>query len=137
MFLCSIGFSLHIIVIDYFSPRGDGVVISCVQFFTAGLLSAILMFLFEKPSWGAVTAAWLPILYAGILSCGVAYTLQVVAQKEVSPTVASLLMSLESVFSVLAGWVLLEQKLSTKEMLGCGLVFAGILLAQMPRERTL
>ena len=137
VFLCSIGFSLHIIVIDYFSPRGDGVVISCVQFFTAGLLSAILMFLFEKPSWGAVTAAWLPILYAGILSCGVAYTLQVVAQKEVSPTVASLLMSLESVFSVLAGWVLLEQKLSTKEMLGCGLVFAGILLAQMPRERTL
>ena len=84
-----------------------------------------------------MTAAWLPILYAGILSCGVAYTLQVVAQKEVSPTVASLLMSLESVFSVLAGWVLLEQKLSTKEMLGCGLVFAGILLAQMPRERTL
>ena len=83
VFLCSIGFSLHIIVIDYFSPRGDGVVISCVQFFTAGLLSAILMFLFEKPSWGAVTAAWLPILYAGILSCGVAYTLQVVAQKEV------------------------------------------------------
>lgn len=136
VFLCSIGFSLHIIVIDYFSPRGDGVVISCVQFFTAGLLSAILMLLFEKPSWGAVTAAWLPILYAGILSCGVAYTLQVVAQKEVSPTVASLLMSLESVFSVLAGWVLLEQKLSTKEMLGCGLVFAGILLAQMPRERT-
>lgn len=134
VFLCSIGFSLHIIVIDYFSPRGDGVVISCVQFFTAGLISAILMLLFEKPSWGAVAAAWLPILYAGIMSCGVAYTLQVIAQKDVAPTVASLLMSLESVFSVLAGWVLLQQKLSLKEMLGCGLVFAGILLAQLPGE---
>ena len=108
--------------------------ISCVQFFTAGLISAILMLLFEKPSWGAVAAAWLPILYAGIMSCGVAYTLQVIAQKDVAPTVASLLMSLESVFSVLAGWVLLQQKLSLKEMLGCGLVFAGILLAQLPGE---
>lgn len=134
VFLCSIGFSMHILVIDYFSPRADGVVISCVQFFTAGVVSGVLMLLFEKPSWGAVAAAWMPVLYAGVMSCGVAYTLQVVAQKDVPPTVASLLMSLESVFSVLAGWVLLGQRLSGKEMLGCGLVFAGILLAQIPTE---
>lgn len=134
VFLCSIGFSLHILVIDYFSPRADGVVISCVQFFTAGIVSGVLMLLFEKPSWEAVMAAWMPVLYAGVMSCGVAYTLQVVAQKNVPPTMASLLMSLESVFSVLAGWVILGQKLSGREMLGCALVFAGILLAQIPVE---
>lgn len=130
--LCSVGFSLHILVIDYFSPRAEGVLISCVQFFTAGFCSALLMLIFEKPSWQAIAAAWMPVLYAGIMSCGVAYTLQVVAQKDVAPTVASLLMSLESVFSVLAGWLLLGQSLSLKEMTGCLLVFTGILLAQIP-----
>ncbi|MCI8661495.1 MAG: DMT family transporter [Lachnospiraceae bacterium] len=134
VFLCSIGFSLHILVIDYFSPRADGVVISCVQFFTAGIISALLTLVFEEWSWKGVTAAWLPVLYAGVMSCGVAYTLQVVAQKNIAPTVASLLMSLESVFSVLAGWVLLGQRLTGKEMAGCALVFAGIVLAQLPVE---
>ncbi len=134
VFLCAIGFSLHILVIDYFSPRADGVVISCAQFFTAGTISSVLMFLFEKPTWGAVTAAWLPILYAGVMSCGVAYTLQVVAQKDIEPTVATLIMSLESVFSLLAGWVLLGQRLSARELMGCGLVFGAILLAQLPAE---
>ncbi|NBH72062.1 DMT family transporter [Clostridiaceae bacterium] len=135
VFLCSIGFSLHILVIDYFSPKADGVLISCVQFFTAGLCSALLTLVFEKPAWEALAAAWLPILYAGVMSCGVAYTLQVVAQKDVTPTIASLLMSLESVFSVLAGWVLLGQSLSLKELTGCLLVFIGILLAQIPVEK--
>lgn len=134
VFLCSIGFSLHILVIDYFSPQADGVVISCVQFFTAGIVSGVLALVLEEPSWKGVTAAWMPVLYAGVMSCGVAYTLQVVAQKNIAPTVASLLMSLESVFSVLAGWVLLGQRLSAKEMAGCGLVFAGIILAQLPME---
>ena len=111
VFLCAIGFSLHILVIDYFSPKADGVVISCVQFFTAGIISSVFMFLFERPTWEAVMAAWAPVLYAGVMSCGVGYTLQVVAQKDVEPTIASLIMSLESVFSLLAGWVLLGQKL--------------------------
>ena len=132
VFLCSIGFSLHILVIDHFSPKADGVIISCAQFFTAGAVSCVPAFFFEHPSWEAVCAAWLPIGYAGVMSCGVAYTLQVVAQKNISPTVASLLMSLESVFSVLAGWVLLGQSLSKKELAGCGMVFAGIILAQIP-----
>lgn len=134
VFLCAIGFSLHILVIDYFSPKADGVVISCVQFFTAGIISCVLMFLFEKPTWDAVLSAWAPVLYAGVMSCGVAYTLQVVAQKHVEPTVASLIMSLESVFSVLAGWVLLGQVLTVKELIGCALVFGAIILAQIPRE---
>lgn len=135
VFLCSIGFSLHILVIDYFSPKADGVVISCVQFFTAGIISGAGMFLFEQPSWGAITAAWMPVLYAGIMSCGVAYTLQVIAQKDIAPTIASLLMSLESVFSVLAGWLLLGQRLSGKELAGCVLVCVGIVLAQLPERK--
>ena len=125
---------MHILIIDYFSPRANGVVISCVQFFTAGLVSGVLMLIFEKPSWSALTKAWLPVIYAGVMSCGVAYTLQVVAQKNVAPTLASLLMSLESVFSVLAGWILLGQGLTAREFAGCGLVFIGIILAQIPVE---
>lgn len=132
VFLCAICFAVHILVIDYFSPKADGVLISCVQFFTAGVISSVMMFIFEKPSWGDVTAAWMPILYAGVMSCGVAYTLQVVAQKDVEPTIASLIMSLESVFSVLAGWVLLGQHLSLRELGGCALVFGAIILAQLP-----
>lgn len=132
--LCAVGFSLHILVIDYFSSKADGVFISCVQFFTAGIISLVLMAVYEHPTWDGVIAAWAPILYAGVMSCGVGYTLQVVAQKNVEPTVASLIMSLESVFSVLAGWILLGQKMSAKELFGCGLVFGAILLAQVPME---
>ncbi len=130
--LCAVAFSLHILVIDYFSPKADGVLISCVQFFTAGVIGTVLMFLYEQPTFTAILSAWAPILYAGVLSSGVAYTLQVVAQKDIDPTIASLIMSLESVFSLLAGWVLLGQKLSTKELSGCVLVFAAIILAQIP-----
>ena len=130
--LCSVVFSIHILVIDYFSPKADGVVISCVQFFTAGVIATVLMLLFDHPSWSAICAAAAPILYAGVMSCGVGYTLQVVAQNGVDPTVASLLLSLESVFSVLAGWVILGQKLSGRELFGCALVFAAVLLVQIP-----
>ena len=135
VFLCALGFSLHILVIDYFSPKADGVVISCVQFFTAGVISCVMMLFFEYPTWDAILAAAVPILYAGVMSCGVGYTLQVVAQKDIDPTIASLLMSLESVFSLLAGWIILGQKLSGKELVGCVLVFAAILLAQIPVEQ--
>ena len=130
--LCALVFSVHILLIDYFSPKTDGVKMSCIQFLTAGLISAVPMLLFEKPAVGDITAAWLPILYAGVLSCGVAYTLQVIAQKDADPTVASLVLSLESVFSVLAGWVILGQVLSGREILGCVLMFAAIILAQLP-----
>ena len=130
--LCALVFSVHILLIDYFSPKTDGVKMSCIQFLTAGLISAVPMLLFEKPAVSDITAAWLPILYAGVLSCGVAYTFQVIAQKDADPTVASLVLSLESVFSVLAGWVILGQVLSGREILGCVLMFAAIILAQLP-----
>jgi drug/metabolite transporter (DMT)-like permease len=93
------------------------------------------MFLFETPTIDSILAAGLPIAYAGIMSSGVAYTLQIVAQKDMDPTIASLIMSLESVFSLLAGWILLGQKLSTKELLGCALVFVAILLVQIPQKK--
>ena len=132
--ICAVLFSVHILVIDYFSPKGEGVTISCIQFFTCGLLCGVCMFIFENPQIGDILAAYLPILYAGVMSCGVAYTLQIVGQKNMDPTVASLILSLESVFSALAGWFLLGQGLSTKELIGCGLVFVAVLLAQMPQK---
>lgn len=130
--LCAVLFSVHILVIDYFSPKGDGVVISCIQFFTCGVLSGIPMLFFENPSAGSVLDAKWSILYAGVLSSGVAYTLQVVAQKNVNPTVASLIMCLESVVAVIAGWVILGEGMSSREIWGCILMFAAIVVAQLP-----
>jgi len=130
--LCALCFSVHILVIDYFSPRADGVALSCIQFYTSSALCGVGMFLFEKPSFRAVLAGWLPILYAGIFSCGVAYTLQIIGQKGMDPTVASMILSLESVISLLAGWVILGQALSVREMCGCALVFLAIILVQLP-----
>lgn len=132
--ICAVLFSFHILVIDYFSPKGDCVAISCIQFFTSGIICGICMLLFENPQIGKILEAYIPILYAGVMSCGVAYTLQIVGQKNMEPTVASLILSLESVFSALAGWVILGQKLSTKELMGCILVFIAVLLAQMPQH---
>lgn len=132
--ICAVLFSVHILVIDYFSPKGEGVTISCIQFFTSGILCGIMMFLFENPQIKDILAAYLPILYAGVMSCGVAYTLQIVGQKNMDPTVASLILSLESVFSALAGWLILGQGLSGKELIGCSLVFVAVLLAQMPQK---
>ena len=130
--LCAVFFAGHITIVDHFSPNVDGVRMSCIQFFVCGALSAVLMFLFEEPDIHEIVSAWLPILYTGVLSSGVAYTLQIVAQKNVNPTVASLLMSLESVFSALAGWAILGQGLSSRELFGCALLFAAIILAQLP-----
>jgi len=130
--LCAVLFSVHILVIDYFSPKGDGVVISCIQFFVCGILSGIPMFFFENLSVGNMVDAKWSILYAGVLSSGVAYTLQVVAQKNVNPTLASLILCLESVVAVLGGWIVLGQEMSPREILGCILMFAAIVLAQLP-----
>ena len=132
--ICAGFFSLHILIIDYFSPKADGVRMSCIQFFVCGIISMIIAFIFEQPNLGAILSGWLPIFYAGILSCGVAYTLQIVGQKNMDPTVASLILSLESVFSVLAGWVILNQKLSGRELFGCGLMFLAIIMAQLPEK---
>ena len=130
--LCALGFTAHILVIDHFSPKVDGVKMSCIQFFVCGILAGIFMLILETPSWENIRAAAMPILYAGILSSGVGYTLQIVAQKDTQPTVASLLMSLESVFAALGGWLILHQTLAPRELLGCALMFAAIILAQLP-----
>ena len=136
---CALVFSFHIIAVDHFNEKGaDGIGLSCVQFFTAGVLSLPGMLLldpnvFHKAiSFTAVWDAKWSILYAGVLSCGVAYTLQVIGQKDVHPTLASMIMSLESVTSVIAGFLILSQKLTSDELIGCGLMFAAIVLAQIP-----
>lgn len=135
LLLGAVAFSFHILTIDYFSPKVDGVKMSCIQFFTCGILSMVCMFLFEQPQIGAILQAWMPIVYAGVLSCGVAYTLQIVGQKGMNPTVASLILSTESVISVIAGWLILHQKLSGRELLGCVLMFAAIILVQLPERK--
>lgn len=135
IFFCAIVFSLHILVIDHFSPKVDGVKMSCLQFFVCGIASLLPMFLTETPKLSAMINAWMPLLYAGVLSCGVAYTLQIVGQKNVNPAIASLILSLESCFSVLAGWVVLGERLSVREYVGCILMFAAIILAQLPDKK--
>ena len=133
--LCAILFSVHILTIDHFSPRVDGVELSCIQFLTAGIVGSILALIFEKPDIRDFVNGMVPLAYAGILSSGVAYTLQVLGQKNTDPTVASLILSLESVVSVLAGWMILDQALTGRELAGCGLVFCAVVLVQLPGKR--
>lgn len=131
--LCAVAYSFHIMVIDHFTSQfTDGVLISCVQFLTVGILSLAPTLLFETPSYSAIWDARVTILYAGILSSGVAYTLQILAQSRTSPTIAPLLMSMESVFAVIFGWLILNENLSLREMLGCAIVFLAVVLAQLP-----
>ncbi len=133
--LCALIFSVHILTIDYFAPKTDGVKMACIQFIVAGVLSLPFMALFEAPTAEAVIRSAGPILYAGVMSSGVAYTLQIVGQKNMNPAVASLILSLESSISVLAGWVILGQSLSVREGAGCVMMFAAIILAQIPGKK--
>lgn len=135
IFACALIFSVHILVIDHFSPRVDGVRMSCIQFFVCGIASLPFMFLLETPRVGDMVNGWIPLLYAGVLSCGVAYTLQIIGQRNVNPAVASLILSLESCFSVLAGWAVLGERLSVRESMGCVLMFGAIILAQLPEKK--
>lgn len=132
--LCAFFFAVHIMIIDHFSPRVDGVRMSCIQFFIAGLLSMIPMFLFETPRLSDIGAGILPILYAGVLSSGVAYTLQIIGQKDLNPTAAALIMSMESVVAVISGWLVLKEAFTAKELIGCVLMFVAIILAQLPDQ---
>lgn len=142
LLLCALIFSFHIMVVDHFSPLVDGVRMSCIQFLVCGIITAIPMFIVDmKHSVAGIiewfpsllsSDAWIPILYAGIMSCGVAYTLQIVGQEGINPTIASLLMSFESVFSVIAGWIILGEKMNSRQLTGCVLIFVAVLLAQIP-----
>lgn len=131
---CALFFAFHIIFIDYISPGTNGVLISCVQFFVSGICCMAAMFLFESPSITGMFKAYIPILYTGVLSCGVAYTFQILGQKHVEPTRASLILCLESVVSVLAGWLLLRQELSIRELIGCIIMFIAIIMAQFVQK---
>ena len=134
--ICALCFSCHILVIDHFSPKVDGVQMSCIQFFTAAVLSTVAMLCVEGvPTVQDVLLSWIPVLYCGVMSSGVAYTLQIIGQKGVNPTIASLVLSLESVIAVLAGWVILGQNMSSREILGCVLMFGAIILAQLPDKK--
>ncbi|HWS30532.1 MAG TPA: DMT family transporter [Clostridia bacterium] len=133
--VCAVLFAVHILVIDHFAPKTDSVTLSMVQFFVNGVLGMAAAFLFEKPTLESLLSAWAPILYAGVMSCGVAYTLQIIGQKGMNPAVASLILSLESCIAVLAGWLFLNQNLSARELIGCGVMFTAIVLAQLPGKK--
>ena len=128
---CALGFALHIMVIDRY-PQVDGVRLSRVQLMVAGSVSLVGALLLEQPSPAALVSAAIPVLYAGICSDGIAYTCQIIGQKTTDPTVASIIMSLESVFAALGGWLILGESLAPIELAGCALVFAAVLLAQAP-----
>lgn len=136
VFLCAIAFAFHIIAVDYFVDKVDGVRLSSMQFFICGILSGVLMFIFETPSLHNIFAAALPILYAGILSCGVAYTLQIIGQKYTNPTMASMIMSLESVFAILGGMVMLHEIPTARETFGCVLMFIAIIIPQLTERKS-
>ncbi len=132
LLLCAVAFSAHILVIDHFSSKTDGVKMSCIQFFVTFLISGIISIMYENPSWQGIFAAWVPICYAGILSSGVGYTLQIIAQKHTEPTVASLIMSLEAVFAVIAGIIILGESPTTREWIGSAVMFLAIIISQLP-----
>lgn len=132
--LCALFFAIQIILVDHFLPTVDEVKLATLQFLTCGIVSGIAMFIIERPTIGQILEAWLPILYAGICSTGIGYTLQIIGQKGLSPTVSSLVMSMESVFAVVGGFLLLHERLTVIELIGCGLMMIAIVFAQLPQK---
>lgn len=130
--VCAVLFSGHILCIDHFVRKGDPIRIAAIQFLTCALISGVIAFIAETPSWEKIASAAVPILYCGLISGGLAYTLQIVAQKFTEPAVASLLMSLESVFAVIAGALILQERMTARELIGCAIMFAAIILIQIP-----
>ena len=135
LMICAVAFSVHILIIDHFSPHVDGVKLSCIQFFTVFVLATVLALIFDNTSFKTILEAWLPIAYAGIMSSGIAYTLQIIGQKYTEPTVASLLMSLESTFAVLTSVVILTQFPTTRELIGSAVMLAAIVISQLPERK--
>ena len=130
-FICAIMFALQILIVDHYVPKSYVIVLSCTQNLFAGLMSFVFMLIFEGVNLEGIKTAWLPLAYTGILSTGLAYTTQMLGQKYLKPTVASLIMSLESVIAAIAAWLIIGQALSLREMLGCALVFVGVIIAQI------
>lgn len=132
---CSVLFSVHILLIDYFTARCSGLKMSCIQFLTSAVVSGIGAFIFEAPSWAGIAPNIGAILYLGIFSSGVAYTLQIIAQKDANPTVLTILLSMESVFGVVSGAIFLREVMQPREYIGCGLMLSAVILAQLPVKR--
>lgn len=132
--ICALVFSLHIITIDHFAPKAEGVKMACIQFLVCSALSAVLMLLFEEPDPKNIAEGIIPLIYAGVFSSGVAYTLQIVGQPGVNPTIASLILSLESCIAVIAGWLILGERMNTREVTGCIIMFAAIIITQLPQK---
>ena len=130
--ICAVLFSGHILCCDYFTKYGDPIRIAAIQATMVCLISAAIAFFAEDPTWEKITSAAIPILYCGVVSAGAGYTMQLIGQKYTDPTIASLLMSLESVFAVIGGAVILHERMSGREVLGCAIMFAAILLVQIP-----
>lgn len=135
VFVGSIFWAVQILVVDYYAPRVDCLKLACAEFFVCGVLSLIGMLLFESPDISSVLSCAVPLLYAGVMSCGVAFTLQMIGQKYAAPAIASIMMSLESVFAAVFGFLLSGERLSTRELCGCALMFLAVLLAQIPARR--
>ena len=131
---CAFFFAVQIRIIDALGLGYDGVRLNCLQSFVCAILSAIMMLFTEEVHLGDILRCWLPLCYAGILSMGVAYTLQIIGQQKLEPTQASILMSLESVFALIFGWLLLNERLSPTELLGCGAMFCAVILSQIPKK---
>lgn len=141
VFLCAIVFTIHILLVDYYAPKMDGVIVSCIQFSVCGILCSIGALIWGHPSLSQITEGMSTLLYAGVMSCGVAYTLQIIGQKGVNPTIAALILSLESVIATVMAWVSYkigflktDQSLTPRQIAGCVIVFAAVLLVQLPAE---
>lgn len=132
--ICALAFAGHVLMIGYLASRMDTVKLSLVQFFVAGLLAMILALYFEQLTWGMITSTAVPLLFAGVMSTGIAYTLQTIAQQHAHPSHAAIILSSEGVFAVVGGFLLLNEVLPVQGLLGCGLILAGMLMSQlMPR----
>ncbi|GHV52169.1 transporter [Synergistales bacterium] len=144
MLACAFSFTAHILLIDHYSPLVDAVKLSSIQFFLCGLLAGLPAYFIEIKDAGTmadlinaaagVKEAWFPLFYTGVMSSSVAYTIQVFAQKHIPPVIASLVMSLESVFAALTGWLILGETLTAREFTGCAVIFAAIIAAQLPER---
>ena len=132
---CALGFAVQITLVDRMAGNLDGLRLNCIQSLVCAALSAFMMFVTETPDMGNILQCALPLGYAGVLSMGVAYSLQIIGQKHVAPTPASLIMSLESVFAALFGWLILEERMTGSELAGCALVFAAVIISQIPTKR--
>lgn len=132
---CSVVFAVHILVVDRYVDRVDPVMMSCIQFFVAGILTTVCAFIFEEPSMDGIRSCLGAILYAGICSSGIAYTLQIVGQKYTEATVATLLLSMESVFGVISSAIVLHESMTAREVIGCVLMFVAIIVSQLPEKK--